>query len=922
MLSLRAHTSSKDVLSYYKVTDYYLASDRSPDQVANWQGAGAEKLGLSGAVGRVDFRALLEGRLPDGTQLGTVRSGQLEHRPSWDMTFSAPKSVSVMALVAGDQRLLDAHDQAVKTALAFVESRIAETRIREDGEVRRETTNNLIVATLREDTSRARDPQLHSHNVVMNATQSSDGQWRSLDGYAFFGAQREIGQVYRNELALRAQALGYQIVQGKGGTFELAGVPRDVLEAFSGRSAQIEAALATQGLDRQSATAAQKDMLAIATRDGKQELTARQLRGEWQVRASALGFDANALQTHALREALSSPTPGRMDAAAALAVESAMAKLGERESIFTAGQLRQEALQAAVGKASLPDIERAMTRAVERAHLIPRGTAHHGREIAAYATRAGIETESRMLAAELSGRNAARELLSERNAHRVVAQHELRSEHRWTQGQRLAAATLLSSRNYVNAVQGYAGTAKTTTVIQSMAHVAWLQDYRVIAMAPTASAAETLGQAIGKPSITVSRHLMALDSKLPLSGKPQLWIVDEASMLSAKQTAALLDGAKAAGARVLLVGDVQQLGSVDAGAAFRQLQDAGMKTVVLDEIVRQNNEYAKESVYAAIRGDAKAALAAIERSGGQVKELAEVEDRHATMAKEYAALTLMDRSRTLVLDPSRAGREQLTRAIRAELKRDGTLRGDATHVSTLEDLRLTREDAKHAYSYQAGDQVRFRSDYANGIAKGSYYTVTTVDAQRGVVQLASPSGKTIDWLPGKVGSSTVEAYSTVQREVQVGDRIAWTKNNSAAGRVNGHSAEVVSIRANGQITVKDRAGTHTLDPAQAKDTHFRHDYVKTVHAAQGQTADRVMVNAESFRANLLNERSFYVAISRAREDIRVYTDSTNELTRGIEERTGEKATALSAEQVRSVGADWEPSQPTRTSEVPPDRGRG
>lgn len=100
MLSLRAHTNAKDVLSYYKVADYYLMSDRSPDQVAHWQGQGAERLGLEGAVGRVEFQALLEGRLPNGQQLGTVRNGELEHRPSWDMTFSAPKSVSVMALVA------------------------------------------------------------------------------------------------------------------------------------------------------------------------------------------------------------------------------------------------------------------------------------------------------------------------------------------------------------------------------------------------------------------------------------------------------------------------------------------------------------------------------------------------------------------------------------------------------------------------------------------------------------------------------------------------------------------------------------------------------------------------------------------------------------------------------------------------------
>ncbi len=925
MLSLRAHTNAKDVLSYYKVSDYYVGEDRGPEQAAQWQGEGAERLGLSGTVGRVEFQALLEGRLPNGQRLGTVRNGELEHRPSWDMTFSAPKSVSVMALAAGDQRLLDAHDQAVKTALTFVESRIAETRIREDGEVRREATGNLIIATLREETSRAQDPQLHSHNVVMNATQSADGQWRSLDGYGLFNAQREIGQVYRNELALRAQALGYDVMQGKDGTFELAGVPKEVLEAFSSRSAQIEAALAAKGLTRENASGAQKDMLAIATRDGKQELTAEQLRGTWETRAEGLTFDAQALKSQAQARAYASAEPGRQDAAAALAMQSAMAKLGERECIFTPSQLRQEAMQLAVGKASLSDIERAIAIAINREELIPRGAEYHGRSVDAFTTKAGIQIETRMLATELSGRNSAHAFLPEANAHRVVAQHELRGEHPWTPGQRQATAMLLSTRNYVAAVQGYAGTAKTTTVIKTMAHVAWRQEYQVIAMAPTASAAETLGQAIGKPSVTVSRHLVELANKQRLSDRPQLWIVDEASMLSARQMAELLAGAKETGSRVLLVGDVQQLGSVEAGAAFRQLQEGGMKTVILDEIVRQTNEHAKESVYAAIRGDAKSALAAIERGGGQVKELSDGYERHAAMAKDYAALSPKDRSRTLVLDPSRQGREELTQAIREELIADGTLRGQSIKVATLEDKRLTREDAKQAYNYEAGDRVRFRSDYANGITKGSYYTVAAVDAQRGVVQLATPNGKSIDWSPGKVGSSTVEAYASVQREVHAGDRIAWTKNDQTTGRVNGHGAEVMGIRTDGQITIKDRTGMHTLDLSQAKDTHFRHDYVRTVHAAQGRTANRVMVNAESFRANLLNERSFYVAISRAREDIRVYTDNTKELVRGIEERTGEKSTALLDNQTREFSMERSESRESasqaRASAVTLDRGR-
>jgi conjugative relaxase-like TrwC/TraI family protein len=894
MLSLRAHTSVGAVMSYYTTaTDYYLSSEASADQPAQWQGQGAQRLGLDGPVGRVEFQHLLEGKLPDGQQLGTYRNGELEHRPCWDLTFSAPKSVSVLALVGQDTRLLDAHDQAVRAALAHLESRVAETRIREGGVVRNEATGNLIVATLRESTSRAGDPQLHSHNVVMNATQSVDGQWRSLDGYQFFQAQREVGQFYRNELAVRAQALGYAIVPGKEGTFELAGVPKEVLQEFSTRSAQVEQALADKGLTRDTASSAQKDMLTLATRASKQESSAEQLHGAWQARATEHGFDAQAVASAARRESSPSQEIGRNDAAAALAVESAIAKLAEREAVFTERTLRQEAMQAAIGKARCEDIERAITSAVAKQDLIPRALERDDRQMAGYTTRQGIATEQRMLVAELSGRNGAHALLAEHGAHRVVAQHELRGEHAWTQGQRLAAASLLSSRNTVNGLQGYAGTAKTTTVIATVSQVARHQGYQVVALAPTASAADTLGRAIDRPAMTVSRHLAGMDTKAH-DGKPQLWIVDEASMMSATQMAQLLDGARQSDVRVLLVGDVQQLGSVDAGAAFRQLQEAGMHTVVLDEIVRQTNDHAKDSVYAAIRGDARTALAAIERGGGQVRELPDAAERRTAIAQDYAALSPQDRGRTLVLDPSREGRDALTEAIRDQLKADGTLHGSAVRVETLEDKRLTREDAKQAYSYEAGDKVRFRSEYAAGIDKGAYYQVTRIDAQAGTVMLSGRDGAAIEWTPAKWGSATVEAYAVTQREVMAGDQIAWTKNDTASGRVNGHTAEVMRIETDGHLTVRDHRGTQSLDPAKEGDVHFRHDYVSTVHASQGQTADRVMINAESFRTNLLNERSFYVAISRAKEEIRVYTNDVRELTRGIEERSGEKTTALEA----------------------------
>ena len=173
--SVSALSSAGQAASYYEADDYYAEGSMAPSE---WFGEAAEKLGLSGEVDREKFAELLEGRIA-GQQLGTTRDGKVEHRPGWDITLSAPKSVSIMAEVAGDKRLIKAHGAAVKVALAHIEKHMAATRVRQGGEVRREATDNLAIATFRHATSRAQDPQLHTHSVIINATQDEDGNWRS-----------------------------------------------------------------------------------------------------------------------------------------------------------------------------------------------------------------------------------------------------------------------------------------------------------------------------------------------------------------------------------------------------------------------------------------------------------------------------------------------------------------------------------------------------------------------------------------------------------------------------------------------------------------------------------------------------------------------------------------------------------------------
>ena len=203
-------TSSAQAASYYEADDYYAEGGESP---SSWEGKGADDLELDGDIDRDSFRALLDGKVA-GRQLGTLRDGQLEHRPGWDLTLSAPKSVSVMALVAGDKRLIAAHAAAVKTALAHVERHMAATRIRANGAASREMTGKLAIASFRHITSRAQDPQLHTHNVILNMTKGADGVWRSLEPRALYQLQKQVGAIYRQELAAQARELGYDIVAG------------------------------------------------------------------------------------------------------------------------------------------------------------------------------------------------------------------------------------------------------------------------------------------------------------------------------------------------------------------------------------------------------------------------------------------------------------------------------------------------------------------------------------------------------------------------------------------------------------------------------------------------------------------------------------------------------------------------------------
>jgi len=268
-----------NVARYYTVGDYYTKGDAEHSE---WGGRIASDLGLSGPVDPGIFQDLLAGDVR-GQQLGRRRAeGQIEHHPGWDFAVNAPKSVSIMALVRGDERIIDAHERAVGTAISYLEEH-AELRRRAGGDVVHETSGRLLYARFTEHASRELDPHLHTHVVVLNMTNRQDGErMASLEARAMYAQQMTAGQVYRNDLAHRLRELGYDIeFDPRLGLFEIAGVPNRMIREMSQRAEQIDAHARSHGLSGQAA----RRQSFYETRGPKAKATLDELRTRWTGRA-------------------------------------------------------------------------------------------------------------------------------------------------------------------------------------------------------------------------------------------------------------------------------------------------------------------------------------------------------------------------------------------------------------------------------------------------------------------------------------------------------------------------------------------------------------------------------------------------------------------------------------------------------------
>ena len=910
MLSIGPLASAAQGAAYYERDGYYAKDDSEHKSASAWAGRGAEELGLEGPVDADVFRAVLEGRVPDGSgrRLGRRgKDGEVLHRPGRDLTFSAPKSVSIAALVGGDARIVDAHDRAVKATLAWVEANAAETRV-QDPETRRMVRTRgqeIVAATFRHDASRNLDPQLHTHAVVANMVRSGDGKWRTMANEGLYERQKLVGMLYRNELARNLLDLGYGIEKTHAdGRFEIAGVSREVIETFSTRRAEIEAAMEERGLGAPGENPRIAERAALMTRAAKRDVDRDALRGVWEKQAADLGFDAKGFAQGAASKAAAPAMQGREAAhgdtlapdrgPASEAVAWAMEHLSERQAVFARADLFAAALAHAPGRATMAKAEREVA-ALEKAGALHAVSLPGAEDTLATDRTVGEERETiaLMRSGEGQGRAPMRSWAVQGHLHRGPL----------TAGQRDAVKLILSSRDRVVGVQGYAGTGKTT-MLDRVRTLAEKKGWRMVGLAPSASAVKTLAAEAGIESETLqgflARNTGVAEGRLTKKGERRMreafartiLVVDEGSLASTAQTRDLLRVANAFRIpRVVLVGDAKQLDAVDAGKPFAQLQAAGMKTAVMDEIMRQRDPALKEAVEASLKGDIQRAF---EKLGSNVAEV-KADNIAGAVAARWLALSPEARENTGVMAPSHELRVAINGHIRERLVREGRIRGPAMASERLVSKGYTNAEKALVGNYAPGDVVAFHRPYKRlGVEKGDERRVTGVDHEARSVMLEGRDGETVAWKPAEVGGRKggTEVYRAEEIDLRAGDRIRWTRNDAALGLVNSRTAEVSEV-GNGRVKLRLEEGRNLdLGRNDPQLRHLDHAWASTVHAFQGRTVDNVIAAMEARHPHLTTQKSFYVEISRARDRAELVTDDAKELRAQLQAVTGERIAAL------------------------------
>lgn len=846
MLSI---SSIKGDAGYYSHEDNYYASGSLDSR---WMGEGAEKLGLKGEVASADMDAVRQGKLPDGSDLSRMVNGVNKHRSGYDLTFSAPKSVSVMALVGEDRRFIEAHNRAVAVVMQEVE-KLVSARITEEGKTETVLTGNMVAALYNHDTSRDLDPQLHTHALVFNAT-FADEKWRSLasdtrmkTGFSenLYATKIAFGNLYRSALREDVESMGFETVTaGKNGLWELKDVPVDV---FSSRSQAIREAA---GPD---ASAKSRDVAALDTRQAKAWADPELLKADWRRRLADEKFDIDGYirQAQARVEVPGAVAGGHSgihapdlsggassgeiaDEQVRKAVSDTISALSEKKVQFTWSEMLAGTVNRLPSAPGLFEQARAgIDAAIERQRLIPLDR------------EKGIFTSDIHLLNELSVHQLARTAIQEQT---VLVFPERAQERDIPAGD--AVSVLTQDKSPVAILSGRGGAQALRERTEDVAMMARSQGREVMVIAADGRSGQFMSESPHLAGHAMLRSQMNADTVLPVQGTV---IVDRAERLSLKEMVLLQEKALSAGAQLIFMDTENRQGT---GNALSVLKEAG---------IPQYRFY-----------------------GTQLPEVrlvseADKRSRYGQLAQDYVRLSAEGRDVVAQVTGIRE-QQQLTDIIRESRREAGELGREQMTLQVLEPVWLDSKTRHQRDNYRAGMVMEHWDAEKKTMTR---HTIDRVAEATNSLVLQGEDGSRLTLKVSQLDGSW-SLYRSRTLAVSEGDRVR-ALGRELKGAIKAKEQFTVTALENGAIRL--RSGDRELRLPTERAVKLAHDYVEGTGA--GTSVSRTVLAAVGPRG--LNKQVLN-ALAQSGGDIRIYTPlETGQAARKVESVS---AVRLASDQVR------------------------
>jgi len=773
------------------------------------------------------YREAVRGRLGQDAGKCGIKSHAVA-QVAYDFTLSAPKSGSI-AMAQGGQAEADmraCHRAAVEETRQYLERHV-EARLKENDVIRHERTGNMLCGRFTHQVSRNQDPQLHTHLVIFNLTRCADGRERAIDNNSLVTNKFHFDLVYKAQLARLLQERGYEVrADHQKGTFELKEIGRPQIEAFSSRRAEILEKIQAWGKDPAGANREMRDAACQLTREAKRNCDMAKLRESWRETLKENGVGPV--------RALAGPA-GPDKSKEAVFRETGQAISGQTFA-FQRKEFLDEALKRGLGRGVIrQDAERHFDERQGKDFLYL--GQKDGKDY--YCTPESYKPEQAIFRHVEEGRGRA-EGIDRATVDASLANGTTLPEGKTielSEEQKNAVRHISTTADRFSAVQGLAGTGKTTMLNQAR-EIYESHGYQVKGVCFTGKAAEGLEREAGIRSVTIHAHLNALEKEAGRTGpapsleqrsqegwqleglKPagrEVWIVDEASMVNNRLMVQLQEAALAKDAKVILTGDAKQLQPIGAGNAFTNLVERNrIAYAVMQDIQRQRDPNLgrrddpghesfplRQAVRDSVLGRVQDALDKLANRTWQIEDRPE---RLGRMARDYAALDRRERRETVLVTGTNADRQELNERVRAGLKERGELRDGRSY----------------------------------GTADG-------------------------------------------RREFAAGDKLIFLKNDRELGVKNGQPGTVKKLGEDRLTVAIGRGrGQRTVDVDLARYDHVDHGYCLTAHKAQGITADRALIHIDTGQQGVNSRNAFYVDVSRARHEVRIYTDDRERLAASVE----------------------------------------